>query len=64
MSMHPMLALFLRLTVAVALAIVALVILAFLIKVVLAAAVVAALIFVGFLAYNVVRRRSKLPVIR
>lgn len=59
--MNPTLALFLRLTAIVAIAIVALVVAAFLLKIVIVAAVVAAIIFAGFFVYNLFRR-SKHPV--
>ena len=62
--MHPLLALFLKLTVAVTLAIVALVIVAFLLKIVFVAAIVAGLVLAGFLVYTFFRRRRSLPVIR
>jgi hypothetical protein len=62
-TMNPTLALFLRLTAVVAIAIVALILAAFLLKIVIVAAVVAAIIFGGFFVYNLFRR-SKSPVIR
>jgi hypothetical protein len=62
-SMHPTLALFLKLTLAVAVAIVALILVAFLLKIAIVAALVAAVIFGGFFLYNWVRR-ARLPVIR
>jgi hypothetical protein len=62
--MHPALALFLKVTVAVTLLIVALFIVAFLLKIVVVAAIVAAVAVGGFLVFNFFRRRSSLPVIR
>lgn len=62
--MHPMLALFLKITAAVTLAIVALFIVAFLLKIVFVAAIVAAVAVGGFFLYTLVRRRTRLPVIR
>ena len=62
--MHPALALFLKVTVVVALAIVAIIIMGFLVKIVFVAAIVAALAVGGFLVFNFFRRRSSLPVIR
>ena len=63
-KLNPTLALFLKLTAVVTLAIVALVVAAFLLKIVLVAAVVAAIALGGFLIYNFIRRRSNYPVIR
>jgi hypothetical protein len=62
--MHPMLALFLRLTAIVAGAIVILVVAAFLLKIAIIAAIIAALILAGYFLYTFFRRRSKLPVTR
>jgi uncharacterized membrane protein required for colicin V production len=59
-----MLALFLRLTAIVALAIVVLVVAGFLLKVVVLAAVIAAVAIGGLFLYNLLRRRSNFPVIR
>jgi len=61
---NPVLALFLRLTAVVAIAILVLIVAAFVLKVVLIAAVVAAVAVGVFLLYNLIRRRSRLPVIR
>lgn len=61
---NPLLALFLKLTAVVTLAIVVLVIAAFLLKIVLVAAFLAALGVAGFFLYSLIRRRSNLPVIR
>lgn len=61
--MNPTLALFLRLTAVVAIAIVALILAAFLLKIVIVAAVVAAIIFGGFFVYNLFRK-AKSPVVR
>ncbi len=63
--MHPTLALFLKVTAALAVAIILVFILAFLVKVVVVAAIVAALAVGAFLVFNLFRRRrSGLPVIR
>jgi len=66
--MHPMLGLFLRLTLAIAVAIVAFVIAvsvtAFLVKVVLIAGVVAAVAVGGFFLYSLIRRRAQLPTVK
>ena len=64
LPMHPVLALFLKITAVVALAIVLVFLLGFLVKVVVVAAIVAALAVGGFLVFNFFRRRSSLPVIR
>ncbi len=61
--MHPMLALFLKLTALVAIGIVALFVAAFLLKIVVVAAIVAAVLLGGFFLYGLIRR-SKSPVIR
>ncbi|MBV8531798.1 MAG: hypothetical protein JO104_10805 [Candidatus Eremiobacteraeota bacterium] len=63
-GMHPMLALFLKLTGVVAIAIVVLVVAAFLLKIAIVAAIVAAIAVGGFFLYNLIRRRSNFPVIR
>lgn len=63
-SVNPMLALFLKLTAVVALAMVVLVVAWHLLKIILMAAVIAAVAVGGFFLYNLVRRRSNLPVIR
>jgi UDP-N-acetylmuramyl pentapeptide phosphotransferase/UDP-N-acetylglucosamine-1-phosphate transferase len=63
-NLNPTLGLFIKLTAIVAIAIVVLIVAAFLLKIVLIAAVVAAICVGGFLIYNLIRRRSKLPVIR
>jgi hypothetical protein len=64
-SMHPLLAVFLKLTIAVTLAIVALVIVAFLLKIVVAAAVIAAIVIAGFFVFAFFRRRRpSLPLVR
>jgi hypothetical protein len=60
-TMNPTLALFLRLTAIVAIAIVALVVAAFLLKIVIVAAIVAALIFGGLFVYNMFRK-ARYPV--
>ncbi|MBV9718573.1 MAG: hypothetical protein JOZ77_04595 [Candidatus Eremiobacteraeota bacterium] len=61
---NPTIALFLKLTAVVAVALVVLLIAGFLLKIVLIAAVVAAIAVGVFFLYNLFRRRSKLPVIR
>jgi hypothetical protein len=61
---NPLLALFLKLTAAVALVIVVLVVAGFLLKIVLIAAVIAAIGVGAFFLYSLIRRRSNLPVIR
>jgi hypothetical protein len=61
--MHPLLALFLRLTAVVGVAIVVLLIAAFLLKIAVIAAVIAAIVVGAFFLYNLFRR-SRLPVIR
>jgi hypothetical protein len=61
--MNPTLALFLRLTAVVALAIVALVVAAFLLKIAIVAAIIAAIVVGCFFVYNFFRR-TKYPVIR
>lgn len=63
-TMNPALALFLKVTAAVTLAIVLLLIVGFLVKIVAVAAIVAALAVGAFLVFNFFRRRSSLPVIR
>jgi hypothetical protein len=63
-NLNPMLALFLRLTAIVAVAIVVLFVAAFLLKIVLVAAIIAAIAVGGFFLYSLIRRRTKLPVIR
>jgi hypothetical protein len=63
-AMHPLLATFLKLTVAVTLAIVALVVVAFILKIVVVAAIIAAIALAGFLIVAFFRRRPNLPVIR
>ena len=62
--MHPALALFLKVTAAVALGIVALIVVAFLLKIVFVAAILAAIGVGGFLIVTFFRRRARLPVIR
>ncbi len=61
---NPLLALFLKVTAAITIAIVLLVMLWHLVKIVLIAAVIAAFVVGGLLLYNLVRRRSKTPAIR
>lgn len=62
--MHPMLSLFVRLTIVVALAILVLVVAGFLLKIALIAAVIAALVVGGYFLFALFRRRSRLPVSR
>lgn len=62
--MHPMLALFLKLTAVVTVGIVLLLIAAFLVKIAILAAIVAAIAVGGYFLYNLIRRRPKYPVIR
>lgn len=59
-----MLALFLKLTAIVAIAIVVLVVGLYLVKIVLIAAIIAAVAIGTFFLYNLLRRRSNFPVIR
>ncbi|MGR4065791.1 MAG: hypothetical protein ACLQPV_10155 [Vulcanimicrobiaceae bacterium] len=64
-TMNPTLATFLRLTVVVAVALIALILAAVLLKIVLAAAFVAALLTGGFFLYQLIaKRKAKLPVPR
>jgi hypothetical protein len=60
-SMNPTLAVFLRITAVVAVAIVALVVAGFLIKIFIVAAAIAALVVAGLLVYSFFRR-SRYPV--
>ncbi|HVA27454.1 MAG TPA: hypothetical protein VNF68_04705 [Candidatus Baltobacteraceae bacterium] len=62
--MHPLLSTFVRLTVIVAVGLVALFVAFLLLKVVFVAAVIAAIVVGGLFLYNLVRRRSAVPVIR
>jgi hypothetical protein len=61
---HPLLTLFIKVTLLVTLAIVALVVVAFLLKIILAAAVLAALAVGGVFVYSLFRRRAQLPTVR
>jgi hypothetical protein len=63
-ALNPTVALFLKLTAVVAVAIVVLVVAGYLLKIVLVAAIIAAVAIGGILLYNLVRRRSNLPLIR
>ncbi|MHB8178651.1 MAG: hypothetical protein ACYDA5_03750 [Vulcanimicrobiaceae bacterium] len=56
--MNPMLAMFLRITAVIALAILGLMFLALVFKVVLVAAIVAALVVAGIFGYRLIRRSS------
>jgi hypothetical protein len=62
--MNPLLTLFIKITLLVALGIVALVVAAFLLKIVLVAAILAALVVGGIFLYSLFRRRPQLPTIR
>lgn len=64
LTMNPMLALFLKVTAVVTVAIVLLFVVGFLVKIVAVAAIVAALAVGIFFVSNYLRRRSNLPVIR
>jgi len=63
-TMHPLLALFLKVTAVITLAIVALIVVAFLLKIVFVAAIIAAIAVGIILVVALFRRRSRLPVIR
>jgi hypothetical protein len=63
-SMNPMLALFLKLTGILVIAIVAIVVAGFLLKIAIIAAVLAAIGVGVFFLYNLIRRRTNFPVIR
>ncbi|MBV9027297.1 MAG: hypothetical protein JO311_01655 [Candidatus Eremiobacteraeota bacterium] len=63
-TMHPMLALFLRLTAVVAVAIVVLVVAGFLLKIAIIAAVIAAVVIGGYFLYTWIWRKPRLPIIR
>jgi hypothetical protein len=64
-NMHPMLALFVRVTLLVAIALVALFIAWYLVRLVVVAAIIAALIVGGFFLYNFFRRlRANPPALR
>ncbi len=62
--MNPLLATFVRLTLLVAIGLVALFVAFLLLKVVFVAAVIAAIVVGGLFLYNLFRRRSSTPVIR
>ncbi|MBV9698604.1 MAG: hypothetical protein JO078_00625 [Candidatus Eremiobacteraeota bacterium] len=62
--MHPMLALFLRLTAVVAIAIVVLVVAGFLLKIAVIAAVIAAVVIGAYFLYTWIWRKPRLPIIR
>ena len=61
---NPLLALFLKLTAVVAVAIVALIVAGYLLKIVFIAAVIAAIVIGAFFLYNLFKRRSNYPIIR
>jgi hypothetical protein len=63
-KLNPMLALFLKLTAVVAVAIVVLIIAGYLLKIVFIAAIIAAIAVGGFFLYSLFKRRSNFPVIR
>jgi hypothetical protein len=63
-NLNPVLALFLKVTVVVTLAIIVLKLAGFLFHTVLIAAILAAIGVGGFLLYNLIRRRTNFPVIR
>jgi len=62
--MRPMLSTFIRLTLMIAVAIVAIVLAFVVLKVVVVAAVIAAVVVGALFLYNIIRRRSRAPVIR
>jgi len=62
--MHPMVALFLKLTALVAVVIVVFVVTGYLLKILIVAAVIAAVLLGGYWVYGAFRRRSNHPVIR
>lgn len=62
--MNPILALFLKLTAAITIAIVALWIVSKLVGIVIVAAIIAAAVLGGFFLYNLFRRRPNLPISR
>lgn len=61
---HPLLATFLKITALVTIGIVALVLIGILLKIVVFAAVIAAVVVGAIFLYSLVRRRTRLPVIR
>jgi hypothetical protein len=63
-SMHPVLALYLKVTAIVALVIVALTLMAILTKIVIVAALVGAVVVGVLFLYSAFRRRQQLPTIR
>jgi len=62
--MRPMLATFIRLTLIIAVALVAIALLGWAFHLIVIAAVIAAIVVGGLFLYNVVRRRTGVPVIR
>ncbi|MBV8345378.1 MAG: hypothetical protein JO190_10360 [Candidatus Eremiobacteraeota bacterium] len=63
-GMHPMAALFLKLTALVAIVIVVFVVTGYLLKILIVAAIIAAVLLGGYWLYSAIRRRSNHPVIR
>jgi hypothetical protein len=63
-SMHPVLALWLKVTAVIALGIVALMLMAILTKIFIVAAVVGGLVVGALFLYSVFRRRRQLPTVR
>lgn len=63
-SMHPVLALWLKVTAVIALVIVALMLMAILTKILIVAAVVGAGVVGALFLYSLVRRRRQLPTVR
>ena len=63
-NMNPMLATFIRLTLFIAIGIVLLALLGWLFHIIVIAAIIAALGVGGLFLYNIIRRRSGMPVIR
>ncbi|HEY6327546.1 MAG TPA: hypothetical protein VIW73_13660 [Candidatus Cybelea sp.] len=63
-GLHPMAALFLKLTALVAIVIVVFVVTGYLLKILIVAAIIAAVLLGGYWVYSAFRRRSNHPVIR
>ncbi len=62
--MRPMLSTFIRLTVVIAVALIAIVLLGWALHLIVIAAVIAAVVVGALFLYNMIRRRSRAPVIR
>lgn len=62
--MRPMLTTFIRLTVVIAVALIAIVLLGWALHLIVIAAVIAAVVVGALFLYNMIRRRSRAPVIR